>query len=168
MEKVKPWNPFPWNTPLPFPLSETNTHLYTPPDSALTSPPPGSCNRRGYSSFKHHGEVLVVRWSSWEDCSWWEWEGAGGRRSEVKWVVAITEGLMDHSKAFTMNALGPWEVWAWPRILLAPGWLRQKQGDSTPSIRINPHLVYAPQNTCMDGFKQANAFISSVYVLVDP
>lgn len=26
-------------------------------------------------------------------------------------MVAITEGLMDHSKAFTMNALGPWEVW---------------------------------------------------------
>lgn len=24
-------------------------------------------------------------------------------RSEVKWVVAVTEGLVDHSKAFTMS-----------------------------------------------------------------
>lgn len=68
-------------------------------------------------------------------------------------MVAITEGLVDHSKAFTMNELGPWEVFGL-RILLAPGWLRQKQEDS---IRINPHLVYASQNTCMDCFKQAKS-----------
>lgn len=51
-----------------------------------------------------------------------EWEGVGGRRAEVKWVVAITEGFVDSSEAITKNELGARSRFlVWLRILLVSG-----------------------------------------------
>lgn len=51
-----------------------------------------------------------------------EWEGVGGRRAEVKWVVAITEGFVDSSEAITKNELGARSrLLVWLRILLVSG-----------------------------------------------
>ena len=73
-----PHTPFPWKPPLPFPSLRLNT-----PNT------PCQAEQQGDSG-----------------CGWSGLGGAGGPRSEVAWVGAITEGLADQRKAFTLNELG--------------------------------------------------------------